>query len=108
MAKKKYEFKPDPAGSGTLSKLYLTRKQRQSVLKWALYGLLCLAALILQDFCARFSCKQRYMIFSQIEDMVAHGGDLLERPSAGCQALPQNFTCRIGRAVEVVCAVLDL
>ena len=49
MAKKKYEFKPDPAGSGTLSKLYLTRKQRQSVLKWALYGLLCLAALILQD-----------------------------------------------------------
>lgn len=49
MAKKKYEFKPDPSGSGTLSKLYLTRKQRQSVLKWALYGLLCLAALILQD-----------------------------------------------------------
>ena len=66
------------------------------------------AALILQDFCARFSRKQRNMIFSQVEDMVAHGGDLLERPNAGCQALPQNFSCRIGRAVEVVCAVLDL
>lgn len=49
MAKKKYEFKPDPAGSGTLSKLYLTQKQRQSLLKWALYALVCLVALILQD-----------------------------------------------------------
>lgn len=49
MAKKKYEFKPDPMGSGTLSKLYMTRKQRQSLLKWLLYSLVCLVVLVVQD-----------------------------------------------------------
>ncbi|MBQ9168950.1 MAG: hypothetical protein IJX67_11170 [Oscillospiraceae bacterium] len=49
MAKKKYEFKPDPAGSGTLSKLYLTHKQQRSLLKWLLYSLVCLVILVIQD-----------------------------------------------------------
>jgi hypothetical protein len=49
MAKKKYEFKPDSSGTGLLSKLYLTPKQRQSLLKWFLYGLVLLVLLVLQD-----------------------------------------------------------
>ena len=40
MAKKNYEFRPDKTGSGLLSRLYLTRLQRLSILKWTLYSLL--------------------------------------------------------------------
>lgn len=49
MARKKQDFRPDPSGSGILSKLYLTRKQRLSLLKWTLYALVCLVLLIIQD-----------------------------------------------------------
>ena len=50
---KKYEFRPDKPRSGFLSKLYLTQKQRRSLLKWCLYGLVLLILSILQDvvFC---------------------------------------------------------
>lgn len=46
---KKNEFKPDKPYSGFLSKLYLTQKQRKSLLKWALYGLVLLLLSLLQD-----------------------------------------------------------
>ena len=46
---KKYEFRPDKPQSGFLSKLYLTQKQRRSLLKWCLYGLILLLLSILQD-----------------------------------------------------------
>lgn len=49
MAKHKYEFRPDKAGHGLLHKLYLTRKQRLSLLKWTLFGLLLLVLSVLQD-----------------------------------------------------------
>lgn len=49
MARKKYEFRPDPAGYDLAGKLYLTRLQRQKLLKWLLYGLVCLLGLVLQD-----------------------------------------------------------
>ena len=49
MAKKNYEFRPDKTGSGLLSRLYLTRLQRLSVLKWALYSLVVLILSVLQD-----------------------------------------------------------
>jgi hypothetical protein len=49
MARKKYDFKPDNIGTGTLSKLYLTKKQRQALLKWLLYGLVLLVLLVMQD-----------------------------------------------------------
>lgn len=49
MAKRKYEFKPDPTGSGIANKLYLTALQRRAILKWLLYGLLCVGALVVQD-----------------------------------------------------------
>lgn len=49
MARKKQEFKPDPKGTGLLSKLYITQNQRRVLLKWALYAVLFVAALVVQD-----------------------------------------------------------
>ena len=49
MARKKYEFRPDPTGYDVAGKLYLTRQQRRSILKWFLYSAICVAGLVLQD-----------------------------------------------------------
>ena len=49
MARKKIEFRPDPTGFDWVGKLLLTKKQRQSLLKWLLYSLTCVAGLVLQD-----------------------------------------------------------
>ena len=49
MARKKIEFRPDPTGYDVAGKLYLTAQQRRSILKWLLYGLICVAGLVLQD-----------------------------------------------------------
>jgi hypothetical protein len=46
---KKYEFKPDKQKGNLLSRLYLTKLQRQSVLKWGLYVLCLLVLSLLQD-----------------------------------------------------------
>lgn len=47
--RRKYEFKPDSKGPSWLKKLYLTRLQRLNLLKWGLYGLLCVFLLVIQD-----------------------------------------------------------
>lgn len=47
--KRKYEFKPDPSGTSFLKKLYMTRLQRLALLKWTLYGALCVLLLVIQD-----------------------------------------------------------
>lgn len=49
MARKKYQFRPDPTDSGIWNKLYITPKQRRSIAKWGLYSLVCLTLLILQE-----------------------------------------------------------
>ncbi|MBQ9148602.1 MAG: hypothetical protein IJX69_03440 [Oscillospiraceae bacterium] len=51
MAKKrrKYEFRPDPKGVNLLKVLHLTQQQRRVLLKWTLYGVLWLLALVVQD-----------------------------------------------------------
>ena len=49
MARRKNEFRPDNQDAGLLHKLYLTKKQRQSALRWLLYGVVCILALVLQD-----------------------------------------------------------
>ena len=49
MARKKYEFRPDPTGYDVAGKLYLTQQQRRSILKWVLYSAVCVAGLVLQD-----------------------------------------------------------
>lgn len=49
MARRKFEFRPDPTGLDWAGKLLLTKKQRRAVLKWLLYSLICVAGLVLQD-----------------------------------------------------------
>ena len=49
MARRKYQFRPDPTDSGIWNKLYITPRQRRSIAKWSLYGLVCLGMLILQE-----------------------------------------------------------
>ena len=46
---KDYDIKPDADNSVDLDKLLLTQRQRFSLLRWILYGVLCLAGLLLQD-----------------------------------------------------------
>ena len=54
----KKDFKSDKPYSGFWGKLYLTQKQRKSILKWTLYGVLLLALSLLQD---AVMCKLRIM-----------------------------------------------
>ena len=49
MARKKYEFRPDVERNDILGKILLTKQQRQSVLRWTLFALVCLVGLLLQD-----------------------------------------------------------
>lgn len=62
---KKYDFRPDPEGSGDLGKLLLTGLQRRAVLRWSLYAAVCLTALLLQDV---LLC--RVTIFGAVPDIV--------------------------------------
>ena len=43
MLGRKREFRPDRVGSGFLNKLYLTQRQRRSLLMWLLYTLALVA-----------------------------------------------------------------
>jgi len=44
-----YEFKPDPRGTNFLKRLYMTRLQRLTILKWATYFMTGALLLIIQD-----------------------------------------------------------
>ena len=44
-----YEFKPDPKGTNFLKRLYMTRLQRLTLLKWGCYVLSGIALLVIQD-----------------------------------------------------------
>ena len=65
---KKYEFKPDKPVSGIFSKLFLTQKQRRSVLRWGLYSLVLLALSVLQDV---LLC--RFRLFGATTELVPCG-----------------------------------
>ena len=65
---KKYEFKPDKPRSGILSKLFLTRKQRESILKWSLYGLVLVVLSVLQDV-----LLSRWRLFGTTTELVPCG-----------------------------------
>lgn len=43
------EFRPDQAGKGFFSYLYLTKLQRQAIKKWLFYALVLLAVSVVQD-----------------------------------------------------------
>lgn len=49
MFKRKHEFRPDKVRTGTLNKLYITKKQRTTVLKWLLMTAALTAVCIVQD-----------------------------------------------------------
>ena len=60
----KPEFRTDSLGTGFLKKLYFTRQQRLTLLRWGSYALLCLAALVLQD-----TIMSRISIFGASTDL---------------------------------------
>ena len=62
---KKYEFEGDKPHSGLLDKLYITPKQRLSILKWSLLSLLTLSLSVLQDVVL---C--RFRLFGATTDLV--------------------------------------
>ncbi len=64
MAKRKYQFKPDRNQTGILNKLYIPHNRRLQLLKWVLYSVLFLAALVLQD-----SVLSRFRIFGGMIDL---------------------------------------
>ena len=45
----RYEFKPDPKNTNFLKRLYMTRLQRLTLLKWGLYALTGIVLLVIQD-----------------------------------------------------------
>ena len=45
----RYEFKPDAEGGSFLKKLHLTRLQQKQLLRWTLFGVICVFFLVLQD-----------------------------------------------------------
>lgn len=49
MARRKYDFQPDRPQTSLLDKLYLTKKQRLSLLKWLLHALVLLVLSLIQD-----------------------------------------------------------
>ncbi len=44
-----YEFRPDPESSGIFEKMLLSQRQRFGLLRWTLFGCLCVLALLVQD-----------------------------------------------------------
>lgn len=65
MAKRKYEFRPDKLKATLASKLYLTPKQRKTILRWFLLCILLLAVSVLQDV---ILCRMR--LFGATTDLV--------------------------------------
>ncbi len=68
MMRLKNEFKADKPHSGFWSKLYLTQKQRRSLLKWVLYSILLLGLSVLQDVVL---C--RFRLFGATSELVPVG-----------------------------------
>lgn len=65
MAKRKYEFQPDRPQVSILDKLYLTKTQRLSLLRWALHALVVVVASLVQDV---MLCRMN--IFGATTDLV--------------------------------------
>lgn len=66
MFKRKHEFRPDKTTSGTLNKLYITKKQRVALLKWVLMALALTAVCVVQDV-----ILSRLSIFGTTFDLLA-------------------------------------
>lgn len=68
MPRRKYEFRPDRTETGILSILYLTKKQRLSLLKWFLLSALIVLLSVIQDV-----IMSRVSIFGSTTDLVSCG-----------------------------------
>ena len=82
MFKRKYEFKPDKERSGTLSKLYITPKQRLTILKWVLTAVVLVILSVIQDV-----ILSRVTVFGVHTDLLACAILLvcvLQDPEVGC------------------------
>ncbi len=79
--RKRYEFRPDPTEASWKSRLYLTPKQRRSLMKWSLYGALLLLMSLVQD-----AVMSRVQLRGGTTDLVACGIlliCLLQTPDSG-------------------------
>lgn len=65
MARRKYEFRPDKTQSSLINKLYLTPRQRLTILRWTLYALMLVVLSVIQDVVL---CKAH--IFGATTDLV--------------------------------------
>lgn len=65
MARRKYEFKPDNFRATLTNKLYLTPKQRKTILRWFLFVVLLVVTSVLQDV---ILC--RFQLFGATTDLV--------------------------------------
>ena len=63
--RKKNEFRPDRPDNDLLGKLMLTKKQSHTLLRWVLFSLVCLVALLLQDV-----LMSRFRFFGATTDLV--------------------------------------
>ena len=68
LLKRKRDFKPDRTGKGLLNKLYLTPRQRLTILKWTLLGLFLLVLSLVQDV---LLCQ--LSVFGATTDLVSAG-----------------------------------
>ena len=64
LKRKKNEFRPDRPNNDFLGKLLLTKKQSKTLLRWILFSLVCLLALLIQDVLMR-----RFRIFGATTDL---------------------------------------
>ncbi|MDD6200223.1 MAG: hypothetical protein PUB93_03025 [Firmicutes bacterium] len=62
---RKRDFRPDKNHSGALSKLYITKKQRRTLLKWLLMALVLIALSVVQDV-----ILSRVRLFGAATDLV--------------------------------------
>ena len=79
---RKRDFKPDRPQSGTLSKLYITPKQRKSLLKWLLTSAVLLVISLVQDV-----IMSRVRILGSTTDLVACAiftVCIMKDPEIGC------------------------
>ena len=65
MARRKYEFQPDRPQTSFLEKLYLTKIQRLSLVRWTLHALMVLSLSLIQDV---ILCRMN--IFGATTDLV--------------------------------------
>ena len=68
MARRKYEFQPDRPQTSILEKLYLTKRQRNSLVRWSLHSLFLLCLSLFQDV---ILCRMN--IFGATTDLVPCG-----------------------------------